>query len=344
GEDRTFDITDELFGDFDGDGRYELIAECKGYYWYTDGKKTEIIRDEFFNMQLGGIEVGGQTVIKMTTENEWYTYLYTMKNGELTELEASGKFGEITDSGNSVFTAVSHNCDNCINKNREHTWKPYWLYFENGEFKEYVGEKITKADFMKYTGGKAALDKIETDGGTVTDILYRENGIVNINYTVTENDTLFNKFYIFDVSGGDCKKIKALFEDRENDYGMYLPSALKPYSDEQLALHQLIELTSGGNYWDDVIYPLFGDFDGDGKNELIAEYGSHGSSELWFASGGRAYKLEERVTNNDVNARSIPCIVKSSGNVYFVIQYFDGQSGKCIYFLIKNSAVSRIEG
>lgn len=349
GEDRTFDITDELFGDFDGDGRYELIAKCKGYYWYTDGKKTETLRDESYDMPLGGIEVGGQTIITMTEENKWYTYLYTMKNGELAELEASGKFGEITDSGNGVFTAVSHGYDNCINENRGHTWKPYWLYFEDGEFKEYVGEKITKADFMKYTGGKAALDKIEADGGTVTDILYRENGIVNINYTFTKKDAEYNKFYIYDVSGGDCKEIKALFEDRENNSGTYLPSALKPYSDEQLALHQLIEITSGGNPWDEVLYPLFGDFDGDGKNELIAAYGSHKSSELWFASSGRAYKLEERVRNDINSGRSVPCIIKFAGNICFMVQHYypgtmGGIRGACKYYLIKNSVASEIKG
>lgn len=350
GEDRTFGITDELFKDFDGDGKYELIAECRGYYWYTDGKKTEIILDPFFKMKLGLIFTDEQTVIKISAYNERYTYLYIMKNGELTELEASGKFGSITADGNGVFTAVSHDYDNCINENRGHTWKPYWLYFKDGEFKEYVGEKISKADFMKYTGGKAALDKIEADGGTVTDILYRENGIVNINYTVTKNDTEYSKFYIYDVSGGDCKEIKALFENRENNSGVYLTSALKPYSDEQLALHKLIETTSGGNSWDKIIDPLFGDFDGDGKNELIAEYGSHDQSELWFASGDKAYKLEERVLNTYTNGgRTIPCILKSAGNVYFMVQHLyagtlGGTRGSCDYYLIKNSTAYEIKG
>lgn len=350
GEDSTFDITDELFKDFDGDGRYELIAECRGRYWYTDGKKTEILLNPFFNMKLGLIFADEQNVIKISTSNERYTYLYIIKNGEITELEASGKFGSITADGNGGFTAVSHDYDSCINENRDHTWKPYWLYFEDGDFKEYVGEKISKADFMKYTGGKAALDKIENDGGTVTDILYRENGIVNINYTVTKNDTEYNKFYIYDVSGGDCKEIKALFENRENDYGVYLPSALKPYSDEQLALHKLIETTSGGNPWDKVINPLFGDFDGDGKNELIAEYGSHDQSELWFASGGSAYKLEERVHKDYTSGgRGIPCILKSAGNVYFMVQHYragtlGGTRGSCDYYLIKNSSACEIGG
>lgn len=343
GEERTFDITDELFGDFDGDGRYELIAGCAGYYWYTDGKKTEILKDEFWGMNLDKIDVGGQTVITMSVENGKHTYLYIMKNGEFAELEASGKFGKITASGNGIFTAVSHDYDNCVGIDREHTWKPYWLYFEDGEFKEYVGERITKADFMKYTGGKAALDGIEADGA-VTDILYRENGIVNINYTVTKDGGVFNKFKIYDVSGGDCKEIKAIFEGRENDYGIYLPSALSPYGEEQLALHRLIEMTSGGNPWDDVIDPLFGDFDGDGKNELIAEYGSRSKSELWFASGGRAYKLEERA-----NQKSIPCIIKFAGNTYFMVQHYragtlGGITGDCYYYLIKNSIASEVGG
>lgn len=343
GEDRTFDVTDELFGDFDGDGRYELIAQCKGYYWYTDGKKTEILKDEFRGVKLDKIDVGGQTVITMSTGNGRYTYLYTMKNGELTELEASGKFGAVTKGKNGIFTALSHDYDNCTGIDREHTWKPYWLYFEDGEFREYVGERITKADFMKYTGGKAILDGIEADGA-VTDILYRENGIVNINYTVTEDAAVFNKFKIYDVSGGDCKEIKALFEDRENDYGVYLPSALKPYGEEQLSLHRLIEMTSGGNPWDEVLDPLFGDFDGDGKNELIAEYGGHSKSELWFASGGRAYKLEERA-----NQRSIPCIIKFAGNTYFMVQHYragtlGGVTGDCYYYRIKNSIASEVGG
>lgn len=352
GEERTFDITDELFGDFDGDGRYELIAGCAGYYWYTDGKKTEILLDEYWGMKLDSIEVSGQTVITLSNENDWYTYLYVMKNGELAELEASGKFGKITASGNGdgIFTAISHDYDNCVGIEREHTWKPYWLYFEDGEFKEYVGEKITKADFMKYTGGKAALDETEADGGTVTDILYRENGIVNVNYTVDEDGAAFNKFKIYDVSGGDCKEIKAIFEGRENDYGVYMPSALSPYGEEQLALHRLIEMTSGGNPWDDIVNPLFGDFDGDGKNELIAEYGSRSENEFWFASGGRAYKLEERLLRDyTMGGRSVPCIIRTAGNTYFMVQHYyagtlGGTRGSCDYYRIKNSSAVEIGG
>lgn len=349
GEERTFDITDELFGDFDGDGRYELIAGCAGYYWYTDGKKTEILKDEFWGMNLDKIDVGGQTVITMSVENGKHTYLYIMKNGEFAELEASGKFGAVTKGKNGVFTAVSHDYDNCVGIDRKHTWKPYWLYFEDGEFKEYVGERITKADFMKYTGGKAALDGIEADGA-VTDILYRENGIVNINYTMTKDGAAFNKFKIYDVSGGDCKEIKAIFEGRENDYGIYLPSALSPYGEEQLALHRLIEMTSGGNPWDDVIDPLFGDFDGDGKNELIAEYGSRSENELWFASDGRAYKLEERLLRDyTMGGRSVPCIIRTAGNTYFMVQHYyagtlGGTRGSCDYYRIKNSSAVEVGG
>jgi hypothetical protein len=66
---------------------------------------------------------------------------------------------------------------------------PYWFrastesyYGFNIPFAEYGGVDFPIEDFREMTGGAGILDEIEENGGTVLNILYRDNGIININY------------------------------------------------------------------------------------------------------------------------------------------------------------------
>ncbi|MCH5350224.1 MAG: hypothetical protein J1E40_12925 [Oscillospiraceae bacterium] len=350
GENGDPEIRSEVLVPLDEDGKAGLVAECRGSFWFTDGTSVKKLRDHSFGLEPDREWIGGRVIVKLSTENKRYSYLYDVSGGDVHELSASGKIGEITGIGNGVYTAVCHDYDKGPDT-VEHTWKDYWFYFENGELKEYTGEKITKADFMQYSGGKSALDEITARGGEVVSILYRKNDIVNVNYTITENDVICNKFFTYDVSGGDCKGVKNVYIEGENNYGVYLPSVLAPYSEEQLALHDLIENFAEGGDNHEILNPLFGDIDGDGRNELIAVYGERieygtiaggAEGELWFASGSIAYKLDNSFQ------WLTPRIMISAGQPIVNVERvypapYGGNDSSTHSYLIKNSTAAELE-
>lgn len=345
-------LENPIFDDLDGDGSLELIAFCdkksyNGDWWYTNGKKTSVIMEYGATYDASVIDTGVQKTLMLIEDHNIVkrAYLYSFKDGEVKELEASGQFGGIEKIGDNIFEVVAYAHDESFGSS-ERTEKKYWLYFEDGQFKEYVGEKITKADFMKYSGGKAALDSIEAEGGTVTEILRRANGIVNVNYTADNDGTVYNKYCTYNISGGDCK------ETASGD-GIYLPSVLNPYSEEQLALHKLIIEASETD--GEIVNPLFGDFDGDGINEVFAVFGKYDDDEtyqidgtrgeVWFASGDKAQKLSDHM---GMGPWGRPYILKSSGRTFLNIWGTNpGPMGGTSHFahnyLIKNSEISEIE-
>jgi hypothetical protein len=77
------------------------------------------------------------------------------------------------------------------------TKKEYWFYIRNGLLTEYGGREIPIERFIKLPQGKAAISEIEQESGTVTGIIYRYNGIVNINYDVKNhyNPEKIHHFY-----------------------------------------------------------------------------------------------------------------------------------------------------
>lgn len=68
-----------------------------------------------------------------------------------------------------------------------HTWKNYYFYYDPsfGDFKEYVGSEITEAELKEACGFDLA-EEIRNEGYTVDNIINRDNGIININYSQKE--------------------------------------------------------------------------------------------------------------------------------------------------------------
>ena len=87
-----------------------------------------------------------------------------------------------------------------------HTYKKYYFYWDGDDFKEYGGIHITEEQLSSVEGGKQAIQKITNGGFSVSEIFYRSNGIININYIngdMYDNMTLIYKNGIMTIDESD---------------------------------------------------------------------------------------------------------------------------------------------
>lgn len=62
-----------------------------------------------------------------------------------------------------------------------HSYKPYYFFYENGDFTEYGAILVTMDEFLACQGAKEVLGEAETDGFQVDGILFRGNGLIHLN-------------------------------------------------------------------------------------------------------------------------------------------------------------------
>ncbi|WMJ24078.1 hypothetical protein RBG61_05255 [Paludicola sp. MB14-C6] len=100
------------------------------------------------------------------------------------------------------------------------TLKPYWLYWDekSNSFREYGAIKITAKQFEQLDGATKVLKQIQSEGGKIVDILYRENAIININYQLNiqyEDNKLIadNRYYTVKVQGNSVSIIEEEYRD-----------------------------------------------------------------------------------------------------------------------------------
>lgn len=116
-------------------------------------------------------------------------------------------------------------------------------------------------------------------------------------------------------------------------------------SDEQAALEKLILDTAENTDGYTIQSPLFGDFDGDGINELITVYGNKDyaaseelfSGDIWFASNNNA----EKICDADWDWLA-PEIVTSCGDTFIKFEKLYVTGFVSEYVLIKNSNPQKI--
>ena len=110
-----------------------------------------------------------------------------------------------------------------------HGFLYYWYYWDETEerFREYGAIIISKRHLLEFDGAAEILSMIEQENGLVTEIMYRSNHIININYVVPdeENEILTRHTYTLQY---DDKAVKIL------------PEFSGTYFNEQL--------TNGGTY------------------------------------------------------------------------------------------------
>ena len=110
-----------------------------------------------------------------------------------------------------------------------------------------------------------------------------------------------------------------------------------PKSEEQLALEALIDERAGGMTAGEICLPVFGDFDKDGINELIAIYGETDlkwgdtTGEVWFASKNDAYMLFKEYRYLE------PKVVESKDRYFIKMEACNISDSMSAYCELKNS-------
>lgn len=208
-------IYPSFIGDFDGDGSDELFAVCRtddtfgdifGSLWYASSDKAMQIYPAY--EEWGGFrtaEVGGDTLILVERlfATGSVTYCYRIENGSPVGLDTFNVCS-LTQTDGADFIGLKQTYDFCTD-GTGHTWKPYWFYYENGEFREHLGHSILYENFKDNFGGVSEefaylqpyFDEIIAESGVITDIIVRDNGIVNINYKIIEDGEEFFAYRYF---------------------------------------------------------------------------------------------------------------------------------------------------
>ena len=210
-------IYPSFIGDFDGDGSDELFAVCGtddtfgdifGSLWYASADKAMQIYPAY--EEWGGFrtaEVGGDTLILVERRfaTDSVTYCYRIENGSPVGLDTF-KVCSLTQTDGADLIGLKQTYDFCTDGTGS-TLKPYWFYYRDGSFHEYSARSIAYENFIDGFNGNFAqfaylqpyFDEIKAESGviTITDIIVRDNGIVNINYKIIEDGEEFLAYRYF---------------------------------------------------------------------------------------------------------------------------------------------------
>ena len=224
----------KLFGDFDGDGIKELIAYidapdslCGFNIWCmntADYLSLEMLpppTGNYVPLECSEPEIvysGDLAFLKIEGlfASNSISFYYRISDSKLSQCTIDGFAVQgLRPDENGDFTAC-HSTYDMNSDGTGHTWKPYWLYYSPDEntFYMYKGTDISEEKLLEYDGADKVLEKVKSENLTVTEIILRENGIININLT-TEPDGEFyeNKFYTLEVRGNSVYDITPEFND-----------------------------------------------------------------------------------------------------------------------------------
>lgn len=191
------------YGDFTGDGKDEMIAfvyevtgrdegmEWGQYYLYYSTQETLTICDTLDNSFYKApriFEIENSAII-------FYTIGYGGPSGVSScwrctddNLVPVTMPGELERLGNNYFRCLKSGFDSFkAEGGEEKTFSPgrcfynYYYFFDGERFIEYGGTKISEQVFCRIPGATELLQKIRSEGYTIDNILYRANGIVDIN-------------------------------------------------------------------------------------------------------------------------------------------------------------------
>lgn len=216
-------LYDFVIDDYDLDGNYEAFAvkgrrsgyDIEGDIYFVTVEGVEKINGETYYLDYDRypvFDLGDRKLYRVwhvfTTGRS--AYVYGVKDGEWYEHEISQRGQDLERMGLSDNFTIVNGGDYDIgysagdNMTAGHTWKTYYLYWNGEEFREYGGIEITEEQFLKCEGAQHILDLAEENDCFVSNILYRGNGLINVNFT--DRDFYGNeKYYYFSLILEDGK-------------------------------------------------------------------------------------------------------------------------------------------
>ena len=208
-KDSVFDL---FFYDYNNDKECEAYAVVgkmngevfEGSIWFANDNIVEKVADRSTKKYCPSIIKNDYNFHfqfpTFNENNEVSTTLWGVKNNQPEEIlqTISGYIVQNKD-GDLNFILPTHEV--IANMQEANVWtgnalNTYYLYWENG-YKEYEGKEISNEEFIKYENGQNVLDEIKKEierkfpdnkSITLENVIYRQNGIININYVINEKD------------------------------------------------------------------------------------------------------------------------------------------------------------
>ena len=232
-------------GDFDGDGAEEAFYLGGGYYdnylyagqtiytqlWYADATgamRLETANSENFS-DIRVYDVGERSILcvedNFATTSE--THVWMVRDGQPERVHFSNgqQPGSIRQEDGLDFRFTFDAYD-AFGDSSGHTRKTYYMYWNGDGFTEYGGMRISEEQLRAVEGSSPWLDAALAAGGDLGEIYYRENGIVNVNYTLPDGRE--NKNLTLRITDGVARLDywqEETLEDSDQG-GVYLASVL----------------------------------------------------------------------------------------------------------------------
>lgn len=189
-----------FYRDYDGDGRKEAFVLSAGqkykhpveeygtlwFGYYSDDKVhvKKLRKDITFNSDVLKLKSGSLFRAEIYCDFVYSpTLLYKVQGNNVKKIFAGDSIRK--DKGDS-FTTFDRELDAMYEEGMEgtigRTFKPYYFYYKNGKIYEYKAWKISLNKFKQYKNSSKFLKKIKKDNGNITDIFYRSNNMIHINY------------------------------------------------------------------------------------------------------------------------------------------------------------------
>lgn len=342
------------FGDFDGDGASELVAiygstdeewgDTEGEVWFASGNEAYRLFGRYRYLAPKIVTSAGRIFIKAEACNvsDSYSLYAELKNSRALPMQLpvvqglypDGEYGDFT-YAHSTYDMTAIYDDDGTPSFAGHTWKTYWAYLDGDNICDYGGRIIDIDELLKYDGATDIIQYIEENGGTDIEPIKYSNGFIAVNYTVSySNEDKSFYFRLLKYRDGAVYDVTGLYGDIDEDRGIY--QAKESYGGFDRLSEMIYDTVSGG-VDDRICGRAYGDFDGDGANELFAVYGSGSHGRLYFANDSGVSMIGEE---GDWTA---PQIVTVEGvPLIYTERLYDTESVS-YYFRVRDGKPYRVE-